>query len=879
MAIAPGTRLGPYEIVAPLGAGGMGEVYRAIDTNLKRATAIKVLPESFASDPDRLARFGREAEVLASLSHLNIAAVYGLERSGATLAMAMELVEGVTLAERLEHGALPADEALAIARQIADGLEAAHDHGVVHRDLKPANIKLRPDGTVKILDFGLAKALAPAAALSPGGSLSPTITSPALTQMGMLLGTAAYMSPEAARGRAVDRRADIWAFGCVLFELLTGRRPFGGEDVSLTLAEVIKSEPDWSAVPPLPAAVMMCLQRCLHKDPRLRLRDIGEMRIALDGAFNLKTFGDAAAPPPPPRRVWRWMLPAAVMAAVAAAVAAAIALWWGRTPEPPLPDVVRFEISAPAGSRIPPNTPALSPDGRTIAYAMVGADKVARLYLRDLRTMQGRVVSGTENAVHPFWSPDGRSLAFVRDRMLWRTDVAGGMPQELSAVSGAWHGSWGSSGQILFTSSGVQRIPAEGGKTTLAVTLDDRNGESAAGFPAFLPDGRRFLVRIEKDGRSQIHLASLDSSDRTMLIDDVRSAPLVTTTPRGDTYVMYLRDDALVADMFDVQAGTVRGAPRVVVGGIGRVANPPIMPTLSVSPAGTIAYQLGGEFTSMVLSWVGRSGEPLGEVPLDVTGQNSVLSPDGRLVAMDVVSGDDRNIWIADVTRGVTSRLTFGGGTDRSPVWSPDGRRIAFSRGKKIFVTNADGSGSETELVALEGFPQSWSSDGRYLLFRTQRQLFVWPFTGGDPIPVGSRAGTSGPSHFSPDGRAIAYTSNESGRDEIYVQLTPPASGRIRVSANGGSEPRWGPKDGGLFFLGADRMMMSADIRIDETLSAGQPRELFVLPSGTVFSNSRFDVDGARGRFFVPRIIGESAPDTPITVVLNWWAELVNRPE
>src|SRR5262245_48474207 len=378
VAFTAGIRFGPYEIAARIGAGGMGEVYRATDTNLKRAVALKILPASFEGDPDRLARFQREAELLAALNHPNIAHVYGLERGDGMSALVMELVDGSTLADRIVSGPLPVDEALAIAKQIAEALEAAHEQGIVHRDLKPANIKVREDGIVKVLDFGLAKAIETAGAMSASVSMSPTITSPAMTQAGIILGTAAYMSPEQARGRPIDKRVDIWAFGCVVFEMLTGRRVFHAEDVSLTLAEVMKSEPDWAALPPVPAAVRMCLRQCLKKDPRQRLRDVGDARLALDGALEIEPTSDRSGPEA--KRVWRWVLP---FAAASAVVANAVTLVIDRNTAPTLPEVVRFQIHAPAGSKIPPGTPAISPDGRTLAYVVTGADGKNLIHLRE----------------------------------------------------------------------------------------------------------------------------------------------------------------------------------------------------------------------------------------------------------------------------------------------------------------------------------------------------------------------------------------------------------------------------------------------------------------------------------------------------------------
>jgi Tol biopolymer transport system component len=871
MALDSGVRLGPYEILAQIGVGGMGEVYKALDTNLKRATAIKVLPESVSTDSERLARFQREAELLAALNHPNIAAIYGLERSGASVAIAMELVEGPTLADRVADGAVPTDEALPIARQLAEALEAAHEQGIVHRDLKPANIKLRPDGTVKVLDFGLAKALDPAITISPSASISPTITSPAMTRLGMILGTAAYMSPEQARGKPVDRRADIWAFGCVLFELLTARRAFEGEDVSLTLAEVMKSEPDWTLLPALPAAVRMCLHQCLKKDPRQRLRDIGEMRLALEGALDADMRISAPATAAPWRSAWRWVLPAAALSAI---VTGALMQWFRSEPERPLPGVVQFEIRAPGGGRIPPGTPAISPDGRTLAFSVTEPDGAMRIHVRNIGATQSRALPGTENAVHPFFSPDGRSLAFVADRTLKRIDIdGGGPPRELmSEVTGPWHGSWGRFGDLLITATGVRRLPEDGGKAELAVVLDKKAKEIASGFPAFLSDGKRFLVRVDDQDSSAIHLASLDSTSRTLVVDGVLSAPLLAPTPGGRTYLLYLRDDALVAHEFDEVAGVVRGTPRVLVDRIGRVGNPPLLPAIGVTAAGTIAYQMGGDLTTTALTWMNRSGVKTGELSLDVTGQNPSLSPNGHLLALDVMLEGDRDIWVADVARGVTSRLTRGGGVDRSPVWSPDSARVAFARAGKIYVTHADGSTAETVLAEVEGTPTSWSPDGNYLLVENQGKLSMWPLNGGPTIVVGSRTGRTTYGRFSPDGRRIAFLSDESGRNEVYVQLTPTATGRVKVSVGGGARPRWGRSSSELFFVDRNNSLHVVQLQPGPPLSADPPKTAFKI-ADSVYANMGYEVSPDGERLLIMRIFGDNVADTPITVVMNWWAE------
>jgi serine/threonine protein kinase len=880
-AVQPGSFVGPYRIESLLGVGGMGEVYRARDTKLNRDVAIKILPPVFAGDTDRLARFKREAQVLASLNHPNIAAIYGFEDSGAVHALVLELVDGPTLADRIARGALPIDEALKIAKQIGEALEAAHEQGIIHRDLKPSNIKVRDDDTVKVLDFGLAKMLEPTGVMSPSVSMSPTITSPAMTQAGMILGTAAYMAPEQARGKAIDKRADIWAFGCVVFEMLSGQRAFQAEDVSLTLAEVMKSEPDWAMLPTLPPAVRMCLRQCLKKDPRRRLRDIGDARLALDGTLDLETVGEISNTKAP-RAIWRWLLPITAAAAVAAS---GITLLLDRNTAPPLPEVVRFQIHAPAGSKIPPGTPAISPDGRTLAYVATSASGINQIHLRELSSTESRVLPGTEDAIHPFWSPDGRSLAFASGRVLKRIDLAGGPVRELQAVTGPWHGAWNQFGDVLYTgvvgSSGIAvgRIPAEGGSPVSVVHPDAQAGERSGGFPVFLSDGRHFLVRMESDqSRSGIQLATLDSPERKLVVNDVFSAPLVAPTPRGTTYILYARDDGLVAHEFDERAGTVRGTPRVLVDNIGKVASPAYMPTVGVSRAGTIAYQAGGDFTAATLYWVNRSGERTDSDALP--GMNPALSPDGRWVAMTRPSiRGDQEVWIADLSRaGASSRVSQGPGQIGGAVWSPDGRRVAYARSGKIYVKNIDGSADEELLADVIGVPSSWSDDGKYLVYSFEGKMFLWPLAAkGNPIPVGSRSGLSRDGHVSPDGGFIAYGSNESGRDEIYVAPLPPGTGRVPVSATGGTSPRWSRKTGELFFAGADRTMMVVDVHREPTLSAGVPRKLFERGAGASAFNLGFEVS-ADGQRLLMSQIGENAPDTPITVVLNWWVDLVKRP-
>src|SRR5215467_5575947 len=562
--MSPQQTIAHYRITAKLGEGGMGEVWRATDTKLGREVAIKILPAAFAEDTDRLARFQREAQVLASLNHPNIAHIYGVEER----ALVMELVEGES-----PKGPLPFEDAWQIALQIADALEYAHERGVIHRDLKPANVKVTPDGVVKLLDFGLAKAFSETPdAASLDLENSPTVTLGS-TVAGTVMGTAAYMSPEQAKGKRVDKRADIWSWGVALYELLTGERLFKGDEAADTLAQVLTKEPDWDRAP---VQVQRLLQRCLEKDPKKRLRDIGEARYLLDNSVTA------------PKRSWL-----AWTAALLAVAAAGFAALWLRPA--PLPQVMRFEIHAPPGSALPLGTPAISPDGRTIAFTVTDPDGKRRIHLRSIDRIETRALPGTEGAFHPFWSPDGRSLAFaVADPQphLKRIDVAGGAARNLVEMLLPWQGAWGQNDQILCNCGGtISRIPAEGGPQTPI----PRGEEYRIGHPYFLEDGKRFLVRVGGE-KSSIQLATLDSTERTIVLDDAESAPILAPTPQGKIYLLYLRESDLFGQEFEERSGTLRGKPALVVSNVGRVAAGLSGAAVGVSPAGILAYQTGGEF-------------------------------------------------------------------------------------------------------------------------------------------------------------------------------------------------------------------------------------------------------------------------------------------
>ena len=873
--LVSGTRLGSYEVMSPLGAGGMGEVYRARDTRLKRDVALKVLPPSFAQDQERLARFAREAEMLAALNHPNVAAIYGIEDFENTRALVMELVEGETLAERIARGPLAAADALHLGRQIIDALEAAHGQGIVHRDLKPANIKVRPDGTVKVLDFGLAKAFEPLVSASPSASLSPTLTSPAQTLHGAILGTAAYMSPEQARGRPTDQRADSWAFGCVLYEMVTGRRPFEAEDVSLTLARVLERDVELQAIPAdVSPRIRNVIAVCLQKDPRRRAQAIGDVRLALEGAFDTVAASPLAVPAAR-RPLWRRAAPLAAMMAVLVAV-----IGLGAFRRDPLPAVARFQITAPPGSTLPLGTPAISDDGRMLAYVLTDAQGVSRIYVRPVNRVEARPLPGTEGAVHPFWSHDGRSLGFAvpTEGQLKRIDLDAAAPQTLATTTGPWHGTWSGDDSIVFVAGGaLSEVPRTGGTVVPLVTLSA--GQQVVNFPSFLPDGKRFLVRAGAGNAVSIQLATRGSAERTPVIDTAQSAPIVAPAPDGRTYLLFMNPPDLMVQEFDERAGAVLGAPRVLVNDIGRVASPPLRPSVGVSPSGVLAYQTGGIGGSGPLTWLDRSGKELEVLPVGASLVVPNLAPDGLQLVGHRIDDGVFNVWVSDLRRGTATRVTFNAPA-RDPVWSPDGTRIAFRRMNDtgtpgIYVIAAEG-GTERKLSDTQGRVSSWSPDGKNLLYDFQGKLMMLPLDGGTPVQVGSRNGSSLRGLFSPDGKYIAFTSDETGRTEIYIQGVPPNTRRMKVSINGGSDARWRRDGAELYFLAPDGSMMAVDVQTAKGLTAGVPRPLFSTAAASRnMTAAGYAVSADGQRFLIPR------PDTtnaPITVVLNWWSELRSDP-
>ena len=894
MSLTAGARLGPYEILSPLGAGGMGEVYRARDTRLGRDVAIKVLPEAFANDAERLARFQREAQLLASLNHPHIAIIHGLEESGGSRALVMELVEGPTLADRIAQGPIPLDEAFPIARQIAEALEAAHERSVIHRDLKPANIKITPDGQVKVLDFGLAKLVENSSITAGGMTMSPTLSVQA-TVAGVILGTAAYMSPEQARGKPVDRRADIWAFGCVLFEMLTGERVFDvGETVSDAVAAILKNDPDWSSLPPAtPGHIRTLLRRCLQKDVQKRLPHIGLVRIELDDSPPrefVPAEGRPAGRGVRSRERVAWGL-AAAAAATLAAIAIPAVRHLRETPLP-APQEIRTDIVTPATTE--PTSFALSPDGRWIVFEAAG-DGGSRLWLRSITTSSAQPLAGTEGAIYPFWSPDSRSVGFFADGVLKRLDINGGSPRVLIRLPGsARGGSWNADDVILFemsTGSPIYRVSATGGSAAPVTTLDRQVSHR---FPTFLPDGRRFLFFSPgapgAEGQG-IYMGSLDSKD-VKLVTSAETAGVYTAAG----WLAWVNDGTLVARRLDAEAGELLGEQVTMAENVGFDTGTSAA-AVSASPSGLIAYR-GGGASRRQLVWFNREGKSLGTLGAadDTYLSGPRLAPDERRVIVWRVVQGNADVWMLDGAR--VSRFTFDGAFDRFPIWSADGNQILFDSNRtgrrNLYMKPSSGAGTEQVFLesAEDKVASGFSRDGRFLMFQSQGPKTAWDLWvlpgDGDRKPYPfliTNFNERGPAQFSPDDRWVAYSSDESGRYEIYVRpfiddagssganrSARTAGGQWQVSTDGGLFPRWRADGRELFYIAPDGRMMAASITAsDEAPDVGTPRSLFssrIWGAGTSPDISRqYDVT-RDGRFLINTVLDEIA--APITILQNW---------
>ena len=879
------TELSHFRVKSKIGAGGMGEVYRATDSKLGREVALKILPEGFSRDAERMARFKREAQLLASLNHPNIAAIYGLEDADGVRALVMELVEGPTLAERIARGPIPPEEALPIARQIAEALEYAHERGIVHRDLKPANIKITPEGTTKVLDFGLAKALtSDEPGLDP--SNSPTL---AMTQAGFIVGTAAYMAPEQAKGRPTDRRADIWAFGCVLYEMLSGQRAFTGETVSDILAAVLRSDPDLSALPAAtPASIQRLLRRSLIKEPKQRLRDMGEARIAIEETLSgastegVPAIGDGSIgkPSSPLRRAVPWALGASTL------LFAAVAAWLVFQPKPTQP-VFRFAILPPENQIFRYGGEMdLSPDGRYLAFITQSGPGKQSLWVQPLDSLTAMPIPGSDGANAPFWSPDSKELGFNAAGKLEKFAIAGGQPQTLCDKCDVSAADWNRDGVILFmnvSNGALYRVPDTGGTPTLVVAPDPARHETSYRSPQFLPDGRHFLFQVATSdkGAKFIATGSLDSRSVAYLVQESSQASYA-----APGYLLYVDQSALMARPFDAKALRFTGPAVAIAQNIGQSNGG--FGFFSVSAAGVLTYATGSLTTTGIgsatsqMTWYSRDGKKLDTIGQPDIYTDPALSQDGSRVAVAIGEQGARNIWILDTKRGTASRLTFSSEDDIDPAWQSDGSQILFASHREgdIYQKAANGLGNEQLLFQSKSEgkrPDDVSPDGRYAIYDAQisaasDELWALPLVGErKPFALVQGIFFANSARFSPSGRYVAYTSYETGRPEIYVETFPQPTGKWQISATGGWQPMWRHDGKELYYLTLDNQLMAVAVDSDSSaFQAGTPKQLFqaqVIPSRGLRNVYVASPDGQR--FLMLTAAGAPKP-LPITVVVNW---------
>jgi Tol biopolymer transport system component/tRNA A-37 threonylcarbamoyl transferase component Bud32 len=882
MAVTPGSRVGVYEVTAQIGAGAMGVVFKARDTKLLREVALKVLPEHFADDPDRLSRLQREAQLLASLNHPNIAHVYGLEQVGSGACIVMEFVAGETLADRLAHGPIPLDDAVGIAKQIAQALAAAHQQGIVHRDLKPANIKLTANGTVKVLDFGLAKPIA-ASARGSGSSMLPTMVSG--SGVGTITGTVAYMSPEQARGKEVDTRTDIWAFGCVLYEMLVGRPAFDGETPTDIIAKVVTGQPDFAALPAgTPAPIRFLLAATLNKNIAQRLQHIGDAALFLDqGAF------PAAGPPAAPSQSRSTRTLAVIGAAAVVVLAAALgaAALYLRSGAPRVGPAMMFQIALPgfvAGTGV-------SSDAKHVVFMAEPRGEKRALWIRTISSEAVQKIPGSDNPLGAAGSEDGQWVAFVADKKLKKFDTVSGSVQTIADFDGVVRGlSWAHGVILVATNTGLVRVSDEGGAFTPVTELDKKHRENAHFMPVFLPDGNHFLYAIISDPElpqnSGFFVGSLDGKTKTRL------APLGTRL-NGLAYAppgyLLISGESLTAQRFDASTLTLSGAPVQIADAVDG---------FGVSNTGLLLYRKSsGNAADKQLAWFDRAGRQL--EPLGPKGNygNVELSPTGDRVAVDMAVDGNSDVWVIDVARGVPSRITFAQSREWTPVWSPDGSRLAFGsgrdRGSHTYQKSAAGVGVETPMFKSDAseIPVAWSHDGRYIVFSRLKGpngggVDTWLMDlSGEPkaSPYLESPFDKAQARISPDGRWLAYTTNDSGMYQIVVQSFPdPNRGRWQITAQGGIEPKWRHDGRELYYLALDGNVMAVPItetKPGQPFEAGAAVRLFQTPltvSRTdVPRNRRYDV-APDGRFLIAMPVAAGGPE-PVTAVVNWASGLEKR--
>jgi Tol biopolymer transport system component len=879
MTIAPGSRIGPYEVTAHLGEGGMGVVFRGRDSRLQRDVALKLLPEHFANDIDRLPRFEREAQVLASLNHPNIAQIYGLEQANGSTCIVMEMVEGETLEEKLKKGPVAFDEAVGIAKQIADALAAAHERGIIHRDLKPANIKFTRSGTVKVLDFGLAKALGPrasdldvtTAATVAGGSVA-----------GVIVGTPGYMSPEQARGKDVDSRTDIWAFGCVLFEMLTGRQAFTGETITDVLASIVSTPPDLDLLPKsTPASIRLLLTSALNKNSSQRLQHIGDTRLFLAGPLAVPTTTPVATASRRPRGM-ALLLAALVVIVAGAGIFAALAL--RQTPEPAAQ--MRFEITLPGLV----GTPIVSPDGKWITYATQPTNGKRVAWLRPIGSDSAQQIPGTENINGTIWSPDSRRLATLADGTLRMFDLASGSSRPLGSVGALRGGSWNREGVLIMGRASdniIVRMSDSGGEVTPVTKLDAGRKEILHAIPVFLPDNKHFLYvgAAAKAEDSGIFRASLDGNE-----SPTRVIALEPNNFNGMTYVpsghlLYSNEGRLSAQRVDPM-GQPQGNPTVLADNVDG--------GFMASDTGLLFYHKATPRAGRQLLWFSRDGKSLGQVGVEANYGNVDISPKGDRAAVDIITNGNQDIWVVDLERSVAQPITFDPGRDWTASWSPDGSRLAFASTRshadgttRIYEKSSTGTGTEAVVPSgdVSSIPVNWSSDGKYIVFSRLRQFAnaagydTWLLpTFGDrkPTPLLETGFDKFQARVSPNSDFIAYSTNESGTYQIVVQTFPDASGgKWQISADGGVEPKWRRDGRELYYLSLDGKLMSVAIG-GPPFTAGRPVELFQTPltvnRAQPTRDRRYDI-APDGRFLMVIPSATGAP-TPYSVIVNWTAGL-----
>jgi serine/threonine protein kinase len=887
--VAQGTRLGPYEVLSPLGAGGMGEVYRARDTRLGRDVAIKVLPASFASDKDRLHRFEQEASAAGTLNHPNILSIHDVGTHDGAPYVVSELLEGDTLRRRLSGTALPQRRAIDYALQLANGLAAAHEKGIVHRDLKPENVFITKDGRVKILDFGLAKLIQ----VNGNEAQSNVPTRRADTDPGIVLGTVGYMSPEQVRGRPLDHRSDIFAFGAILYEMLSGQRAFRGDSPADTMSAILREDPpDLSSTNhTVSTALERLVDHCLEKNPEERFHSARDLAFALEAlsastASFTETVTIATAPP---RRLGRRELISWSLASLLFVSAVVLAVLAFRTKPSKQGELSRFYIQPPEKTSFSGATDFISPDGRKLVFTVIGPDGWPQLWIRSMDSVTARPIPGTDVSSQAFWSPDSRFIAFYSRGKLRKVDINGGPVQALADAQTSRGGTWNKDGLIVFApafSGGLYRVSAAGGEISAVTKIDAARGESGHFWPQFLPDGHHFiyLIRTANKETTGIYLGSLESTDKLMLVQSEAGARFA-----APGYLLFLKESILMAQPFNAQTFQLSGEPTMLSEQV--ASNPQNGRSFfCTSDNGILVYRAAIRSLS-TLRWFDRTGKDLGSIGSPDTRMAVALSPDEKRIAIvraDQSSGSD--IWVIDIARQSTSRLTFDPAIENNPVWSPDGNQIAFSSNRSgpynLYWKSSSGSGDDVLLLKSETakFVTDWSSDGRYILYAdsgamTGGDLWALPLFGDQkPIPVVQSTFEDSQGRFSHDAHWIAYVSTESGTPQVYVQTFPVAGGKWMISTNGGWQPRWRADGKELFYYSLDNKLMSVEVKTNgNNLEASNPTSLFAerVVIGPPSSAASYAVNHDGQRFLMNSLPEESSP-VPAIVVQNWTAALRN---